>query len=324
MARFGASRVRAILGTEVAFAVAALAIVLLIGTVFNAGGVFFKLDTHVQALWQIAAFGILACGMTVVILTAGIDLSVGSLVALSGVVYALLIIKHGVPGPVAFAAAVGAGALCGLASGLTVALLRLQPFIATLAMMAFARGLAKSEWLSDGRKIFAMPAPEAFEVLNRKVPGLGVEVSVVLFAVCAVLTLVLLRGFRFGRYVYAIGDNEEAARLSGVPVKRTKVLAYTLCGAMAGLAGVLVAAQERQGNPDAGVAYELTAIAMVVVGGTSLMGGRGGLTLTVLGALTIGYVRKILNINGVPTAPQLMTTGGIIVLAVLVQSLRRE
>lgn len=323
MTRPGA-RVRAILGTEVAFAVAALAIVLLIGTVFNAGGVFFKLDTHVQALWQIAAFGILACGMTVVILTAGIDLSVGSLVALSGVVYALLIIKHGVPGPVAFAAAVGAGALCGLASGLTVALLRLQPFIATLAMMAFARGLAKSEWLSDGRKIFAMPAPEAFEFFNRKVPGLGVEVSVVLFAACAVLTLVLLRGFRFGRYVYAIGDNEEAARLSGVPVKRTKVLAYTLCGAMAGLAGVLVAAQERQGNPDAGVAYELTAIAMVVVGGTSLMGGRGGLSLTVLGALTIGYVRKILNINGVPTAPQLMTTGGIIVLAVLVQSLRRE
>ena len=307
---------------EVAFALGALALVLAVGVVFNGEGAFFKLATHTQALWQVAAFGILACGMTVVILTAGIDLSVGSIVALSGVVFALGVVRHHLGLWPSLGLGVGMGAACGVVSGLLVANLRLQPFIATLAMMAFARGLAKQ--LTSGRKIFEMPAPDAFEAMNSKVPYLGLEWRVVLFIACAAITWVLLRKRRFGRYAYAIGDNEEAARLSGVPVRTTKIIAYALSGAFAGLAGIVVAAQERQGNPDAGVAYELTAIAMVVVGGTSLMGGRGGIMLTVLGVLTIGYLRKILDINGVPTAPQLMITGGIIVAAVLVQGLRRR
>ncbi|MFG0284882.1 MAG: ABC transporter permease [Phycisphaerales bacterium JB039] len=305
---------------DVAFAVCALALVLLLGCVFHSGGTFFKLATHAQALWQVAAFGILACGMTIVILSAGIDLSVGSVAALAGVVFAILVIRYEQGLWIALPLSALVGAACGAASGVCVAHLRLQPFIATLAMMAFARGLAKQ--VSSGRKIFEMPAPEAFEALNGTAPLIGLEWRVVIFLACAAATWALLRRRRFGRYIYAIGDNEEAARLSGAPVRATKVLAYALCGLMAGLAGVVIAAQERQGNPDAGVAYELTAIAMVVVGGTSLMGGRGGITLTVLGVLTIGYLRKILDINGVPTAPQLMITGGIIVAAVLVQGLR--
>ena len=309
---------------EVAFAFAALAVVLLVGSIFNANGLFFKPDTHALALWAVSGYGILACGMTIVIITAGIDLSVGSLAALSGVVFALCAMDAEMSGWAAVPLAVLVGASCGLVSGGLVALLRLQPFIATLAMMASARGLAKM--LTGGVKVQKLPPPASVEALNSKLPifGVDVSISVFLFLGCVAVTAFFLRSLRFGRYVYAIGDNEEAARLSGVPVKWTKILAYVLCGAFSGLAGVLFAAVERQGNPDAGVGYELTAIAMVVVGGTSLMGGRGGIVLTVLGALTIGYLRKILDINGVDTPQQLMITGGIIVLAVLVQSLRKD
>ena len=309
---------------EVAFAFAALALVLSLGAVFNANGLFFKADTHALALWAVSGYGILACGMTVVILTSGIDLSVGSVAALAGIVFAMVTMQADMSGWVAVPLAVVVGAACGLVSGLLIAVLRLQPFIATLAMMAFARGAAKM--LTGGVKVQKMPPPPSVEALNAKFPILGVDVSVsvFLFVGCVALTVFFLRALRVGRYVYAIGDNEEAARLSGVPVRVTKVLAYVLCGAFSGLAGVLFAALERQGNPDAGIGYELTAIAMVVVGGTSLMGGRGGVVLTVLGALTIGYLRKILDINSVPTPQQLMITGGIIVLAVLFQGLRRQ
>ena len=313
---------RPIASPEVLFAFAALALVLLLGACFHANGVFFQPSVHADALWQIAGFGILACGLTIVILAGGIDLSVGSVVALSGVLFALGTMKHHLPPWMAIGGAVLVGASCGFLNGVLVAFLRLQPFIATLAMMAFARGLAKSDLVSQGVKIQQLPAPPVVEALNARIPLLGgasLSVGACLFLACFAATLVALRQFRFGRHVYAIGDNPQAAWLSGVPVRRTLVLAYTACGLLAGVAGVLFAGIERQGNPDGGLGYELTAIAMVVVGGTSLSGGRGGITLTLLGALTIGYVRKILDLNGVATPAQLMITGGIIVLAVLVQ-----
>ncbi|MFO0830091.1 MAG: ABC transporter permease [Phycisphaerales bacterium] len=311
---------------EVAFALAALVLVLVVGSVFHANGVFFRPAVHADAFWQIAGFGILACGMTIVILTGGIDLSVGSVVALCGVSFALMTMRHDWNPALAIAATIAIGGLCGLVNGVLVAFLRLQPFIATLAMMAFARGLAKSDLVSHGVKVQKMPAPAVVEALNTKVHLLGADISigVFVFLACFLATLVLLQGLRFGRYVYAIGDNAEAARLSGVPVARTLVVAYTLCGLFAGIAGLMFAAIERQGNPDGGAGYELTAIAMVVVGGTSLAGGRGGVTLTLLGALTIGYLRKVLDLNGVATPEQLMITGGIIVLAVLFQGFRRR
>lgn len=311
---------------DVTFAFAALALVLLLGAVFSAGGVFFQPAVHADTFWQLAGFGILACGLTIVIIAGGIDLSVGSVVALTGIIFALTSMKLDWPAWLSILVAVAAGAACGLVNGLIVAFLRLQPFIATLAMMAFARGLAKSDLLSHGVKIQRMPPPPVVDALNAKVPLwiVDVPVGVLLFLACFGGTLLLLTKLRFGRHLYAIGDNADAAWLSGVPVRRTLILAYTACGLLAGIAGVLFTGLERQGNPDGGIGYELTAIAMVVVGGTSLAGGRGGVTLTLLGALTIGYVRKILDLNGVATPAQLMITGGIIILAVLFQGLKLQ
>ncbi|MFH0946676.1 MAG: ABC transporter permease, partial [Planctomycetota bacterium] len=188
---------------EVIFAFAALAVVLAVGILFNAEGQFFNPDNHADALWAVSGYGILACGMTVVILTAGIDLSVGSLVALAGVVFAMCTMSHGVSGWLAVPLAILVGAACGLLSGILVALLRLQPFIATLAMMAFARGLAKM--LTGGVKVQKLPAPASVEALNLKfgIAGVDVSVSVFLFLGCVLLTVFFLRALRIGRYVYA-------------------------------------------------------------------------------------------------------------------------
>lgn len=307
---------------EVFFALIGLLIVAVVGCVFNADGVFFRAGTHADTLWQNGAYGILACGMTVVIISGGIDLAVGSVVALSGVAFAILVMRHGAAGYWAIPAAVAVGAMTGVVSGSLVAFVRVQPFIATLAMMAFARGLAKH--LAEGQVVTKYPYPDLIESLNASfdIGGFKLSIHVAIFLVCAALTLFFLRATVYGVHVYAVGDNETAARYAGLPVRRIKVLAYALCGAFAGLAGVLFCALERQGNPDGGVGYELTAIAMVVVGGTPLSGGRGGIVLTVLGTLTIGYLRKILDINAVDTAMQLMITGGIIILAVLAQGFR--
>jgi ribose transport system permease protein len=318
----------------------ALCLMLAIGSFFNADGVFFELATHADTWSQNAAMGILACGLTVVIITGGIDLAVGSVVALTSVTFALLVMKREPPmsGAVAVPIVLVVGAGTGLVSGLLVSFARVQPFVATLAVMAAARGLAK--WLTDGVKIQKFPYPDLIEKLNTRltlttgpldpenpsseiVPYAAVSIHVLIFLAVVVLTLAILRFHRIGVQIYAIGGNEQAARYAGVPVRAVKLIAYTFCGMCSALAGLLVCTLERQGNPDGGVGYELTAIAMVVIGGTSLSGGRGGVMLTLLGVLTIGYLRKILDLNNVGTPQQLMITGGIIVLAVLIQGFRR-
>lgn len=313
---------------HVVFAFVAFAMVMALGCVFSGEGAFFLLGTHADALWHLSGYGVLACGMTVVIITGGIDLSVGSLVALVGVTFAALIMKAGLPWGAAVALSVGAGALAGAGSGALVGYFGVQAFVATLAMMAFARGLAKyiCQLLVDGAKITKYPTPEGMELINTRFDILGAKIAVGVFVLiaCAILTWFLLRRTTWGMRVYAVGDNEEAARYAGLPVRRIKLLAYTYSGFMAGIAGVLFGAAERQGNPDGGVGYELTAIAMVVIGGTALTGGRGGVVLTMLGALTIGYLRKVLDLNGIQTPMQLMITGVIIVLAVLVRGLGRH
>lgn len=319
--------VRGVVRREVVLASAALMLVLLLGAVFNADGAFFAPGTHADALWQIAGYGILACGMTVVVIGGGIDLSVGSLVALSGVVFSILAMQKGLSGWVAIPVAILTGCAAGTISGLLVGVARLQPFIATLAMMAFARGLAKSPWVSGNTKITRYPAPPLVDLLNSRIFlaggwGVGLSIGVFVFIACVLVTLLVLRVLPVGVYLYAVGGNEEATRYAGLPVKRTRIFSYAYSGALAGLAGVLFSAMERQGNPDGGVGYELTAIAMVVIGGTSLSGGSGGVILTLLGALTIGYLKKVLDINAVETPLQLMITGGIIVAAVLLRGWR--
>lgn len=310
----------------------ALLFVCLIGVIFNANGAFFKWDTHRDMFRHISVFAILACGMTLVIITAGIDLSVGSILGFSAVLFSILIIQKGYSPYLAIPLVFLAGLGCGLISGGLIARFRVQPFIATLAMMVFARGLAK--WISGGKKISTaildasgvyryVEAPAVYDFLSSKILNGNLAVVTLVFLLCALGCSLLLNRLRYGRYLYAVGGNEEAARLSGVPVVKAKLLAYGLSGLLAAVAGICQAAQEMQGDPEAGMTYELTAIAIVVIGGTSLAGGRGSIGLTIIGALTIGYLEKILSLNAIGEASRLMLTGAIIIAAVLFQRARR-
>jgi len=309
-------------------ALSALLFIILLGLVFNADGAFFQWGTHRDMLRQISVIGILACGMTLVIIAAGIDLAVGSILGLNAVLFALLCLRLAWPPLLAAGACLLTGISCGALSGAVVARFNMQPFIATLAMMVFARGLAKS--ISGGEKVSRavlqpdgsygyVELPRFFERIDYRVLGGNVAVVTLIFLACIVICWILLAKLRWGRYLYAVGANEEAARLSGVPTRLVKLLAYGLSGAFAAVAGICQAVQEQQGDPEAGATYELSAIAMVVIGGTSLMGGRGRIGFTLLGTLTIGYLEKILSINAVSEAGRLVLTGIIIVAAVLLQ-----
>jgi len=320
------------LKTPLARAAIALACVVLLGILFNAQGTFYKWSTHRDMLRHVSVYAILACGMTLVIITAGIDLAVGSLLALNAVLFSILTMHCGWPAWLAILVCLVAGLLCGAASGTLVAAFRIQPFIATLAMMVFARGVAK--WISGGQKISTavqMPdgtyryaeSPPIFGFLSSKVFHENIAIVTLIFIFCALVSWIILSRLRLGRYLFAVGGNEEAARLSGIPVAATKVAAYALSGLFCSVAGICQAAQEIQGDPETGSTYELTAIAIAVIGGTSLAGGRGGIGLTVIGALTIGYLEKILSINAVGEASRLMLTGVIIVGAVLLQKFRK-
>jgi ribose transport system permease protein len=309
-------------------AAVALLLVLAVGAIFNAGGSFFMLGTQRDTLRELSVFGILSCGMTLVIVSGGIDLSVGSLVALVAVCAATMAIHWNWSAWLVIPCCLLVGASAGAAAGLVTARLGVQPFIATLAMMVFARGLAK--YASGGMQVSTaienpdgsfryVPVPPLFNDIGARILDGNLAVVTLIFALCAVAAWLALSRHRWGRYLYAIGGNEEAARLSGIPVVAAKTFAYVGSGIFAAVAGLCLAAQEQQGDPNAGEGYELTAIAMVVIGGTNLMGGRGGMGLTLLGVLTIGYLDKILSINAVPLAGRLVLTGVIIVAAVLAQ-----
>ncbi|MBI3004043.1 MAG: ABC transporter permease [Ignavibacteriales bacterium] len=279
-------------------------------------------------LRQISVFGVLACGMTLVIISGGIDLSVGSVMALSAVVFSLLSIHQEWPAFFAVTATLGTGALCGVLSGGIISKLKVQPFIVTLAMMVFARGVAK--FVSGGQKISTalqrpdgsyhyVEIPSFFETLNARMLGDNIATVTLILGLCVVFCWILLSRTVWGRRLYAIGGNEEAAWYSGIPVSASKVVAYGLSGLFSAVAGIGQAAQELQGDSEGGVGYELSAIAMVVIGGTSLRGGNGTIGLTVLGILIIGYLEKILSINAVGEEIRLMMSGLIIITAVALQ-----
>ena len=318
--------------TPVARALLALLLMIAIGCVFSADGAFFRWSIHRDMLRQVSVFGILACGMTVVIITAGIDLSVSSLLALSAVCFAWFMLPGGWPAVPAVLTVLAVGAGLGAVSGAFVARLQIQPFIMTLAMMVFARGLAKV--VSGGRKITnyvteadgstrLVDLPQIFGLIDRRVLGGNLSIVTIIFLLCVLATWIILAKLRLGRHIYSVGGNEEAARLSGVPVRRTLITAYALSGLFAAVAGICQAAQETHGDPETGMAYELDAIAMVVIGGTTLAGGKGSVVLTLIGVLTIGYLQKILSLNAAPEATRLMLTGAIIVCAVLFQRGRK-
>lgn len=322
------SMIRRFLASPAGRASLALVLVLILGAIFNGDGAFFKLGTHRDTLREASVYGILACGMTLVIICGGIDLSVGSVLALTAVCCAMMAIHWNWSGWLVIPLCLLVGAACGAVSGFITAQLRIQPFIATLSMMVLARGLAK--YASGGMKVSTaimnpdgtyryVDVPHLFRLVDHRILGGNLSVVTVIFAACVALAWLLMAKHRWGSYLYAIGGNEEASRLSGVPVVAAKIMAYTFAGMFAAVAGICQAAQEQQGDPEAGAGYELIAIAMVVIGGTNLMGGRGGIGLTLLGVLTIGYLDKILSINAVPEAGRLMLTGVIIIAAVLTQ-----
>lgn len=309
-------------------AIGAALIIVLLGCFFNADGAFFRWSTHRDMLRQASVSGILACGMTIVILSGGIDLSVGSVLGLTAVAFSILSIQKQIATPIVIPLCLMLGACAGAVSGSIISRFTLQPFIVTLAMMVFARGLAKSPWLSDGKKISTylesgerVEMPAIFSTLDSRPEIFGGNIATVtiIFLVCIALCWFVLDRTTLGRYIYALGGNETAAKYSGVRVRWVKTAAYALCGFFAAVAGICQAAQEKQGDPETGVTYELSAIAIVVIGGTSLAGGRGGILLTLVGTLTIGYLEKILSINAVSEAGRLMLTGLIIIAAVLFQ-----
>lgn len=266
-------------------------------------------------LRQVTGTGLMAVGMLFVILTRGIDLSVGSVAALGSVVSATLV--KDVDPSISILATVGIGASCGLASGVLIAFLKLPPFVTTLAIMTIARGLALI--VSRGQPV-RMGEDGALITSFGSGHLLGVPMPVLLlFAVFAIAALVL--GFtKYGRLVKAIGSNEEAVRLSGIRVSFYLVSVYMLSGALAALAGVISASRTGIGSANIGVGAELDAIAAVVIGGASLMGGKGGAINTFIGVFILGIIGNLMNLGGVPGFYQQVFMGLIIIAAMLLQS----
>jgi ribose transport system permease protein len=291
----------------------------------DGSNVFLEPGNLTDILRQVSVTGIIAVAMTFVILTAGIDLSVGSILALSTSVVAIGLTRWSVPlgdaGRITMAtvAALAAGSAVGALNGAVVSVANIQPFVVTLATMIGVRGLAK--WLTDNANIdigFGQDVAAVFAgFFSRKIVVIGS-----LLVMAAVFWLVLDRTV-FGRYVRAVGDNEKAARYTGLPIARVKIWVYTLSGLLSALAGVIYAAENHQGNPNAGVAYELDAIAAVVIGGTSLMGGKGSVSGTVVGTLILGILTNILRLNNVDSNVEMMVKAVIILLAVAVMSRRK-
>lgn len=266
---------------------------------------------------QISLNGILAIGVTFVLLTGGVDLSLGSLVALTGVVAASFAHPEQSHLLVPVLLGILTGACCGAANGTVITLGRIAPFIVTLGMMTVARGLALIA--SRGRPVSNLDS--SFTALGGD--WFGFPIPVLVLGIVAGCAWVFLRNFRVGRYLYAVGGNEHAARAAGLSVGRIKVFAYTVSGALAGLAGVLLAARIQTGQPNAGVAYELDAIAAAVIGGTSLSGGVGSVGGTVLGALLMGTINNGLDLLNVSSYYQQIVKGIIIVAAVWLDKNRR-
>ncbi|MCG3721032.1 ribose ABC transporter permease [Vibrio cincinnatiensis] len=279
---------------------------------------FFTIDNILNILRQTSVNAIIAVGMTLVILTAGIDLSVGSVLALCGAFAASLIALE-VPVFVAVPTALLAGAILGGISGIIIAKGKVQAFIATLVTMTLLRGVTMV--YTDGRPISTgfTDTADAFAWFGTGY-ALGIPVPVWMMVIVFAAAWYLLNHTRFGRYVYAMGGNESAARLSGINVARVKIGVYAICGLLSALAGIIVTSRLSSAQPTAGMGYELDAIAAVVLGGTSLMGGKGRIMGTLIGALIIGFLNNALNLLDVTSYYQMIAKAVVILLAVLVDN----
>jgi len=281
---------------------------------------FLTVRNFLNVMDQVTVLGVMAVGMTLVILIGGIDLSVGSVLALSGMVMGYLGNNLGWPFGIAIVAALIASALCGAVSGLMITRLNMPAFIATLAMMSIARGIASI--ITNGEQIVGFPDWFSNLAIIRHFGVLTVTVAVMI-AIVAIAWIVLT--FRpSGRALYAIGGSAEVARLAGIDVRETTLFVYMLCAVAAGLAGVILSARLDSAQPSSGIGYELDTIAAVVIGGASLSGGIGGIGGTVVGVLIIGFLRNGLNLLQVSPFVQQVIIGVVIAIAVAADTIRRK
>ena len=314
---------------------AALAGLFVLVTVFSfASPAFFSIGNGMTVALQVTSIAYLGIGATCVIITGGIDLSVGSILALAGVVAALAV-RAGVHVPLAMLLGLSTGAACGLVNGLCVTLLRLPPFIATLGMMLVARGIALQ--ITDAKAIGGLGDSFAelgngslWRIVRIGADGFpdvvfpGLPYPVLLMIGLALAAGLMLARSRLGRHLYAVGSNAEAARLSGIDVRRVTLFAYVLSGALAGLTGCVLMSRLVTAQPSEGLMYELDAIAAAVIGGTSLTGGIGTVSGTAIGAFVIGILRNGLNMTGVSAFVQQIIIGRVILVTVWIDQLRNR
>lgn len=288
---------------------------------------FFTSDNLIGILQSTTVIGVLAMASTFIIITSGIDLSVGVLMTFCAVMAGVLMVNLGLPLWVGVPGAIAVGALCGMVSGLAITKLRVPPFIATLGMMMLLKGA--SLIITKTRPIYfndvqGFDAISLGSVVGDILPFLPIPNAVLIMFIVAVLSAVILNKTALGRYTFALGSNEEAVRLSGVNVDRWKVIIYAFSGGICGIAGILIASRLNSAQPALGQGYELDAIAAVVIGGTSLSGGVGTILGTIIGAFIMSVLINGLRIMSVAQEWQMVLTGLIIILAVYTDNLRRK
>lgn len=285
---------------------------------------YFRQGTNLVAiLLSTAVNGVLALGVTFVIITGGIDLSIGTVLTFSAVMTGVFIVDLGLPVPVGVLIGLLAGATCGLVNGFVIAKMKVPPFIATLGMMMMTKGLALI--LSRSKPVYFTDTPSFKAIaMGNLIPGVEIPNAVLILFGSAIIASLILGKTILGRYNFAIGSNEEATRLSGVNVDSWKIAIYTLCGLFAGLGGVLMASRLDSAQPSLGAGYELDAIAAVVIGGTSLSGGEGTILGTIIGALIMSTLINGLRIMSVPQEWQMVVTGLIVIGAVYLDIMRRR
>ncbi|EPZ0457068.1 ABC transporter permease [Bacillus sp. CD3-5] len=302
-------------------AFASLIVLVVIFSIASAN--FLQFDNIIGIFLSTAVTGILALGATMIIVTSGIDLSCGTVLTLSSVMTGVFAVNLGLPVWVAVIGGILIGAVVGLISGAAIAKLKIPPFIATLAMMMIAKGLALV--ISKATPIYFTSIPSFNKIaMGSIIPGFAIPNAVFIFFGMAIFASLILNKTIIGRYTFALGSNEEATRLSGVNVDKWKIIIYMLAGVFTGVAGIIMASRLNSAQPALGAGYELEAIAAVVIGGTSLSGGKGTILGTVIGALIMSVLTNGLQILSVPQEWQTVVVGAVILLAVYADVLRNK